>query len=1067
MALRRTSLICILISVLGFASGAFTQTESATVSGRVTDTDGAVVAGTEVQLESVERGIARKATTNDAGIYIFSGVQPGLYHMTIMKQGFRQVELTGLVLNVQDHVEKNFRLQVGSALESVTVTAEAPLVNTNDASVSTVVDRQFADRLPLNGRSFQSLIELTPGVVVTQSNFEDGGQFSVNGQRASSNYWSIDGVSGNIGIGVSNGVPGNGLGGVLGSFSAIGGTNSLVSVDALQEFRIQTSTYAPEFGRTPGGQISIVTRSGTNQFHGTAFDYLRNDALDANNWFNGFTNSQPLPKAKERQNDFGGTLGGPIIKDRTFFFFSYEGLRLRLPQTVLSTVPDVNARQNAIPALQPFLNAFPLPNGSDDVTKGIAQFNSSFSNPGTLDAYSLRIDHQLRHNLTLFARYNYSPSETRQRGTISNESLSTISSNRITTQTATLGAAYAVSPNATNDFRFNYSRTNAAGVSSLDNFGGAVPLASLPLPSPFNPNNSLFTFFILSLTRGNSFATGPSERNALRQINLVDSVSLQEGTHGLKFGIDYRRLSPSVTPFAYVQTPFFMNVPSAENGTAFFGEVGQSTGATLLLRNLGVYAQDTWKMFDKLTLTYGIRWDVDFVPQSLAGPSLAALSGFNLQDLSQLAPAATGNDPFSTRYANFAPRVGLAYQLFGKQRSQTVLRGGFGVFYDLVSSETGNAGNFEAGYPFANFTFFRPSAFPFSAQATAPPPLAPPTPSSPSNLSGFDPNLRLPYTLEWNGALEHTLGQQQVITLSYVGSVGRRLLQTALIQRPNPSVTKANLVTNGSTSDYDALQVQFQRRLSRGLQILTSYTWSHSIDTSSAGSNAVFSNVFVPNNPGANRGSSDFDIRNTFNAGVTYDIPLLRRANNVFLTSVTRGWSIESLLQARSATPVDVNANATFGTFAGGISGDTRPDFVPGQPVYLFGSAFPGGKGLNPMAFVNPPLDPMTKLPARQGTVPRNAFRGFGAVQWDLAVHRDFPIYESLNLQFRAEMFNVVNHPNFGPPNPRLGTGDFGLSSGTLNQTLTGVNGAGAGAFNPLYQIGGPRSVQLALKLLF
>ena len=202
------------------------------------------------------------------------------------------------------------------------------------AAVSTVVDRQFAENLPLNGRSFQTLIQLTPGVVLTTSSYASDGQFSVNGQRADSNYWMVDGVSANIGVSSSSAATDT-LSGSLGGFSAQGGTNSLVSVDAMQEFRIQTSTFAPEFGRTPGGQISIVTRSGTNQFHGTAFDYFRNDVLDANNWFNGTSTTPPLPKAEERQNDFGGTFGGPIIKDRTFFFFSYEGLRLRLPQTAL------------------------------------------------------------------------------------------------------------------------------------------------------------------------------------------------------------------------------------------------------------------------------------------------------------------------------------------------------------------------------------------------------------------------------------------------------------------------------------------------------------------------------------------------------------------------------------------------------------------------------------------------------------------------------------------------------------------------------------------------------------
>src|SRR3984957_8065096 len=274
------------LMMLCFAVAAMAQTETATISGLITDDTGAVVAGTEVKLQSVDRGTAQTATTNNAGIYVFASVHPGPYQLTVHKLGFRQVDFLGLIVNVQDHIEQNFHLQVGSLSESVTVEASAATINTQDATVSTVVDRQFAENLPMNGRSFQTLIQLTPGVVVTASNYSDGGQFSVDGQRAASNYGTVDGVSANIGIGVSStGLTGNGLGGALGSFSAVGGTNSLVSVDAMQEFRIQTSTYAPEFGRTPGGQISIVTRSGTNQFHGTAFDYLRNGMFDANNWF--------------------------------------------------------------------------------------------------------------------------------------------------------------------------------------------------------------------------------------------------------------------------------------------------------------------------------------------------------------------------------------------------------------------------------------------------------------------------------------------------------------------------------------------------------------------------------------------------------------------------------------------------------------------------------------------------------------------------------------------------------------------------------------------------------------
>src|SRR5712692_3566887 len=508
-----------LFVVLCFACAVVGQTETATVSGLVTDRTAAAVSGAEVRLQSVERGTVTTTTTNDAGIYVFQSVSPGQYQISIQKQGFKQVDLLGLIVNVQDHIEQNFRLQIGSVAESVTVNANDLKINTTDATVSTVVDREFAENLPLNGRSFQALIQLTPGVALTANNGNDTGQFSVNGQRPNANYWTVDGASANIGISASA-TPGSGVAGTLGSTSVLGGTNSLVSVDALQEFRIQTSTYAPEFGRTPGGQISIVTRSGTNQFHGTAFDYLRNNFLDANDWFNGFTNNPPLPKAQERQNDFGGTFSGPIVKGKTFLFFSYEGLRLRLPQTALTFVPDAsftpggttNSRQNALPALQPYLNAFPLPNPTSPEIlcdpnanpfcppsgiSGSAAFNASYSNPATLNAYSLRVDHKFNDRLNLFGRYNYSPSELTQRG--NGGSLSTVSPTTITTQTATVGALWAISSVIANDLRFSYSSTDASSSSRLDTFGGAVPLGTLPFPSPFTAHNATFFFEVFSL----------------------------------------------------------------------------------------------------------------------------------------------------------------------------------------------------------------------------------------------------------------------------------------------------------------------------------------------------------------------------------------------------------------------------------------------------------------------------------------------------------------------------------------------------------------------------------------
>jgi hypothetical protein len=1047
---------------------ALAQSTDATVMGRVLDPTKAAVTGASVEITNVDTNVSYKGISNPAGLFSITGLPPGNYRVSVAKLGFRSIVKPDVVLHVQDVIALNFDLPVGSISEVVTVTGGAPLVNSTDASVSTVVDRNFAENLPMNGRSFQTLIELTPGVVLTPTNASDGGQFSVNGQRASSNYWMVDGVSANIGasagVNLGNaGGPGNGMGGALGSFSASGGTNGLVSVDAMQEFRIQTSTYAPEFGRTPGGQISIVTRSGTNQFHGSLFDYLRNDVFDANDWF---ANSKGLPKPEERQNDFGGTFGGPVLKDRTFFFFSYEGLRLRLPQTTLSIVPDLLARQNSLPAMQPYLNAFPLPNGSDDVAAGTAEFNASYSNKSSLDAYSLRIDHKLAENLRIFGRYNYSPSEFVIRGGSNGfAALSVIQPSRITIQTVTVGATWLINAKASNDLRFNYSRTNASNDMSLDNFGGAVPLTSLPFPAPFSSRDGNFTLVISALGLNPELIVGRGGQSLQRQLNVVDNVSVQKGSHSLKFGVDFRRLSPVHAPARYLQLVAFSDVLSAKVGNADFGgSIVAANDVTLLFRDLGLFAQDTWHVVPGLTLTYGVRWDLDFVPEALSGPSIPAVTGYHISDLSQLSLAAPGTPPFKTSYGNVAPRLGLAYQISQDQDRGTVLRGGFGVFYDLVSSETGNLVG--VGFPpFARFANLPAgTTFPFSSAQVAPPPIPPG--GSISELYAFNPNLRLPYTLEWNVALEQGLGRQQTLSASYIGAVGRRLLQTSSFFFPttNPSITQAFFVDNTATSGYDALQVQFERRLSHGFQALASYTWSHSIDTGSAGSPAIGSNVGMPGNGSLNRGPSDFDIRNSFSAAVTYDVPTPRF--NAFTNAIFRGWSIQSIVLARSAPPVDISDfNVPF--FVGGSLAEVRPDLVPGHPVYLYGSRYPGGKAFNPAAFSDPPVDTSGFFALRQGNVPRNFLRGFGSAQWDFAAHRDFPIHDSLKLQFRAELFNVLNHPNFGPPNGQFGTGAFGLSTQMLGRSLNGFGSLGAGGLDPLYQLGGPRSIQFALKLQF
>jgi len=1051
-ALGRSWFLLLLVSLA--ANSASAQLETATVSGQVLDPSGLSITGALVKLVDIDRDTTADTHTNPSGLYTFPSVRPGRYRMEVTVPGFKVVNVTGLIVNVQDHLEQNFKLAVGSVSESITVDGQAVSIDSESATVSTVVDRNFAENLPMNGRSFQTLIQMTPGVVVTASTLGNEGQFSVNGQRTASNYWMIDGVSANIGAS-SNSVPGASAAGSTPGFSVQGGTNSLVSVDALQEFRIQTSTYAPEFGRTPGAQISIVTRSGTDQIHGALFDYFRNDVLDANDWF---ADSEGLPKPEERQNDFGGTFGGPILKDRTFFFFSYEGLRLRLPEVALTQVPSIATRQNAAPAVQPLLNAFPVPSANAPDLNGMSPFDASYSNVSTLNATSLRIDHHVNDKVLVFGRYNYSPSALNAR--YPGYALSNISESHIMTQTATVGMTWLVTPRIADDLRFNYSRNSGTGSYSLDNFGGAIPLtvADLNLPSPYTPQNSEFLLTILDLS-GGSLQQGNSARNLQRQINLVNSVSVQKGSHALKFGIDYRRLNPLFEPPAYFQSDLSFVLSDLVSGVLDEATIRGAINTSPLLRNLGLFAQDTWHITPRLTVTYGLRWDVDFSPTTTNGPTFAAVTNFT--NLPQLGVAAAGTSVFNTPYENLAPRVGVAYQLSRHGEWLTVMRGGWGVFYDLATQQIGNLLN-AYNYPFGAASQVFGASYPLDSAMAAPPPISVPGLALPGGtLAAFDPNLKLPYTMQWNFALEQSLGTEQTVTASYIGSAGRRLLQNTIAANPNPNIYEATLISNQGSSDYNALQVQFQRRLSRGLQALASYTWSHSIDTASDGSFSPSSVSVIGYPVNENRGSSDFDIRHAFTTGLTYNIPT--PSANSFAREAFGDWSVEDVFQARSASPVNIVNGSVY--LDDVYSAYARPDVVPGVPAYLYGPQYPGGEALNPAAFEGPPSDPTTEIALRQGDLGRNALRGFGAWQWDCAIHRDFPIHESLRLQFRAEMFNVLNHPNFGPPFNQLGYTQFGLSQQMLGQSLD--QNAGGGSFSALYQIGGPRSIQFALKLTF
>jgi hypothetical protein len=1037
----------IVFSILLFAVvPGFAQSELATVFGRVTDQSGAVIARAEIEIRNVDTGISVMSTTNADGLYSVPALHPGHYVISIRKEGFRTVSATGIELNVQDSVARNFSLQVGSASESITVTADSAKINNTDATVSTVVDRQFVQNTPLNGRSFQDLISMTPGVVMLNPNDSlsvvdrgESGEISVNGQRTESNYYTVDGVSGNTTAGSGAGNLTAAASGSVPGMTALGTTQSLVSVDALQEFRVLSSTYSAEYGRAPGGQFSLVTRSGTNELHGAVFDYLRNNFFDANDWFNDHLG---IPISALRQNDFGGTLGGPVFiphlyngKDRTFYFVSYEGLRLVQPQAASTNllVPDIFMRQQAPAALQPILNAFPLPNGKDFGTAAapsLAQFLKSFSVPSSIDATSVRIDHNFGPKLSLFFRFADTPTSTQAR----NDENATITTTALNTQTFTLGAVSQASARTNNDFRLGYSTSDATQQGHLDNFGGAVPvnLASAVGAGAFK--HAFIQMQILIPGAGFAVLRDGNGRDRLRQWNLVDTFSILSRKHQLKFGADYRRITSPTDPESPFVAPIYFSAQSVLTNNADLGLVFATSSAMPIFNEFAAFLQDELHVLPSVNLSFGLRWEVDPPPHGAHGNDAFTLQG-SLSNPSSLTLAPRGTPLWSTSWYNFAPRLGVAWTAHNVQGHETVVRAGGGVYFD-TNDKVATSGFRGVGF---NATAIYPSAsLPFtSTQLNITPSIVPPYTS---NVYAFPSHLQLPYTLQWNTSIQQALGKSQDITLSYVGAAGRRLAgsQNLSFAGLNPNFSTIVYFRTNQTSDYDAFEMQFQRSISQGVHALASYTWSHCIDEGSQ-------DGALP----VQRGNCDMDVRHNVQGAVNWDLPGINSFK--ILKALAEHWGLDSHVIARTAFPVLLCGNevidpATGSQFCAGLNS------VPNQPIYLDGSQFPGGHSLNPSAFA---FTTGTNI----GTSARNSVRGFGEWQINMAVRREFPIQDKFRLQFRAEVFNILNHPNFGRVDPDLTSATFGQATQMLNQSLTAVASQ--------YQQGGPRSMQFALKAIF
>ena len=937
---------------------------------------------------------------------------------------------------------------VGAVSEVVTVSG-APAAACASYSTSLLSTSRGVSELPLQARSLQGLLLLTPGAVSpgpADPVSPELPNISVNGQRSTSNQFIVDGVSGNFGIAPGGQSPDTSASGSAPALTATGGTETIASVNATAEVMIRAYGSSAEFGRHSGAQVSIVTESGTNKFHGSSFYLFGHEGLDANDWF---ANSRTLSQPRHRLGEFGGTIGGPIQRDHWFFFTSYQGLRLRQPIVALTDVPSLTARQSASLNIQPLLNLYPLPNRAAR-PDGFAELATSFANSGRHDSGSLRLDGQPNNNLSISAFLNLTNSGADERGA-GGLSLNTLNHISNRARSITGKATYLISPSAVAEVRANFSHFTSRSSYRLDTFGGAILPATSVFTQPESSGDSALFSADLN-ARSTRMASGTAVTSTQRQFNVLGSASIVTGVHTIKFGADYRRIFPIIGLREQERSLFFDGVTQALTGNvARFNFLTRSPSQRPVFNDVSIYGLDEWRVSPKLTLTYGLRWELSPAPSG--SDQVQALAVNQVEDPAEITVAPQGSPLWKTTYGNFAPRISVAYQ--PSNNDGLIIRGSFGILYELGNGAIGDT--YSDSYPFLNGRSEFNVPFSFAGPTT--------TNQAPITVPfwAFAPDLKTPYSMEWSASVQRALGSEQSISAAYVGNTGRRLLLTSTLLNQNSNFAFLRLTNNGAWSNYHSLQLQFNRRFASGVAAMASYTWAKSVDNFSQDSaeRALFRNA----NAELERGPSDFDIRHSLTGYVSYELPALFASGLGNL--VTRKWSVNGVANLRSAPPVNVvyGVPTSFGLLF------MRPDLVSSVPLYLQDPNAAGDSRINAAAFSVP-------QELRQGTLGRNALRGFPLSQFNVALRRQFNFSESTSLTIGAEAYNVFNHPNFASPagnevslGTRFATSTPLQANPTFGQSYTNAArnqwGPPGSSFGVNYYAGGPRTMKLSVKLKF
>jgi hypothetical protein len=1132
-----TLIVLILVVLLGSVP-LMAQTSTGRILGTVTDATGAVVKGATVTITDASRGTSRTLTTDDAGAYVAPDLLPSIYKVKVEAPGFKTTDRQGIELQVATDVRIDVPLQPGQATEVVEVTGEVPQVDTtNDVLGGTLSNKQIND-IPLNGRDFLNLVVLRPGI----QRYPGGGHYSVtsNGVRPEDNNFIIDGYDSNDPYGAQS---------VINGVGVQGSPATILPIDSIQEFNVEENPEA-EFGWKPGAIVNIGLKSGTNGLHGTVYDFERNNAIDARNYFNDIGAQKPV-----RLHQFGATVGGPIIKDKLFFFGGFEAIHdlvgntFTVPSPATVSLPNnpgtcviivgdcLNSIPNAIadlqaqgipvnPVSQNLLKYFPANTSGPTSTNPNSSLNIGFPNTNNGNNGLAKIDYRLNDRNTISGMYFIGGSTQFEED---QAVLQQAWESRAITRSQVFGVDWTWTPGTSwvNQAKFSYTRQKQLITTADSNVNPTTYGINTGVTNPRDfgmPVILIGPFYPLGGNQG-----WPSLQNPALNYSFADNISYTRGNHAFKWGGEVRRGSIDNIKDRFGRSRIqFGGANPLENFLAGIPKKGRiavgDTQRNVSMWSYAGYFQDDWRVTHRFTLNAGLRYELNSVmkeSQNLLGnfdPSVGIVQ------VGQQISA-----PYNGDHNNFAPRLGFAWDLFGS--GKTILRGGGGMMYEIFPFNafigyfgvdnaatpgisvipTGAAGVVPGGGTIVAGTVDIPgSGLNYTAAGPVFPTATlncdPNTGGTPCSILGVNRNLRTPYVTSWNLNLQQVLTSSMTLQMGYVGNHGTKLISVYDINQVNPQsqaeincghceqagrpynsqfpfLAVINQLGNGYESNYDGLQVNLTQKPKHGFSYVVGYTFSHTLDQSSANRDPQPQNSL---DPASEYGNSDMDIRHRFTFTATYDIPGRKSP-----AQLLEGWQVNSILTMQTGQPwgvIDGVVNGSDVSQTGELS--DRWDFFGNPSDFNVTTTpipyFPGTS--NPACVakaqsIGLPVDPNSSLAALGcyakgssllippafgtfGTMGRNIFRGPGFKEWDMSVVKNFKFGERLTAQLRGEVFNVINHPNFANPWGASGT------YGNVDPSAPGSFGCGcatpdvAGA-NPVIGTGGARAIQVGLKLLF